>query len=68
MIDDEGGYWDDWLDFIRDSLLKRDLISGEDFGLFTITRDPLEAVQVIDDFIATITPCALSVITGDSAE
>lgn len=50
MIDDEGGYWDDWLDFIRDSLLKRGLISAEDFSLFTITRDPLEAVQVIDDF------------------
>lgn len=50
MIDDEGGYWDDWLDFIRDSLFKRGLISGEDFGLFTMTRDPLEAVQVIDDF------------------
>jgi len=50
MIDDEGGYWDDWLDFVRDSLLKRGLISGEDFSLFTITRDPLEAVQVIDEF------------------
>ena len=50
MIDDGGGYWEDWLDFIRDSLLRRDLISGEDFGLFSITRDPLEAVQLIDDF------------------
>jgi len=50
MIDDEGGYWDDWLDFVRDGLLKRGLISGEDFGLFSITRDPVEAVQIIDDF------------------
>lgn len=50
MIDDEGGYWDDWIDFIRDSLLKRGLISGEDFGLFSITRDPYEAVDIIDDF------------------
>lgn len=50
MIDDEGGYWEDWLAFTRDSLLKRGLISGEDFGLFTITRDPLEAVQLIEDF------------------
>ncbi|MCW8860208.1 MAG: TIGR00730 family Rossman fold protein [Deltaproteobacteria bacterium] len=50
MIDDEGGYWEDWLDFIRDGLFNRGLISGEDFGLFSITRDPLEAVQVIDDF------------------
>ena len=50
MIDDEGGYWEDWLDFLRDSLLQRGLISGEDFSLFTITKDPAEAVQVIDNF------------------
>lgn len=50
MIDDGEGYWEDWLEFVRDSLLKRGLISGEDFGLFTITRDPAEAVQIIDDF------------------
>ncbi len=50
MIDDGDGYWEDWLDFLRDSLLKRGLISGEDFGLFSLTRDPLEAVQMIDDF------------------
>ncbi len=50
MIDDEGGYWEDWLEFTRDSLFKRGLISGEDFGLFTITRDPVEAVKVIEDF------------------
>ncbi|MDA3902160.1 MAG: TIGR00730 family Rossman fold protein [Desulfuromusa sp.] len=50
MIDDDGGYWEDWLDFLRGSLLKRGLISGADFSLFSITRDPAEAVQVIDDF------------------
>ena len=50
MIDDGDGYWDDWFEFLRDSLLKRGLISGEDFGLFSITRDPLEAVQMIDNF------------------
>jgi len=50
MIDDEGGYWEDWFNFIRDSLLKRGLISGEDFSLFSITTDPAEAVQLIDDF------------------
>ncbi len=50
MIDDDGGYWEDWLDFLKDSLLQRGLISGEDFALFSITRDPAEAVQVIDDF------------------
>ncbi len=50
MIDDDGGYWDEFLDFMRDSLLKRGVISGEDFGLFSLVRDPAEAVQVIDDF------------------
>ncbi|PLY00101.1 MAG: TIGR00730 family Rossman fold protein [Desulfuromonas sp.] len=50
MIDDERGYWEDWLDFTRESLLMRGLISGEDFGLFTIVRDPAEAVKIIDDF------------------
>ncbi|WP_026362381.1 TIGR00730 family Rossman fold protein [Geopsychrobacter electrodiphilus] len=51
MIDDDnGGYWDKFLDFIRDPLFKRGLISAEDFSLFTITRDPLEAVNLIDDF------------------
>ncbi|PLX72349.1 MAG: Rossman fold protein, TIGR00730 family [Desulfuromonas sp.] len=51
LIDDENGdYWEVWFDFVKASLLKRGLISGEDFGLFTITRDPAEAVKVIDDF------------------
>jgi len=51
MVDDDNGdYWEDLFYFIRDTLLKRGLISGEDFGLFTLTRDPAEAVQVIDDF------------------
>ncbi len=48
--DDEGGYWEPWFEFMRDTLLTRGLISGEDFGLFTITRDPFEAAQVINDF------------------
>ena len=51
MIDDDnGGYWDMFFDFIRDALLKRGLISGEDFALFTITKSAEEAVQYIDDF------------------
>jgi uncharacterized protein (TIGR00730 family) len=48
--DDAGGYWEPWFEFLRDTLLTRGLISGEDFGLFTITRDPFEAAQVISDF------------------
>jgi hypothetical protein len=51
LIDDENGdYWEPWLKFIKKTLLKRGLISAEDFSLFTITRDPVEAVQVIEDF------------------
>ncbi len=48
--DDKGDYWEIWLDFVKKSLLKKGLISGEDFSLFSITRDPAEAVQMIDDF------------------
>lgn len=51
LIDsDEGDYWEKWFAFIKDTLLPKGLISGEDFSLFTITRDPEEAAQVIDDF------------------
>lgn len=51
LIDDEdGGYWEKWLQFIKDPLLKRGLISGEDFSLFSISRSAAEAVQIIDDF------------------
>ncbi|AMV73557.1 TIGR00730 family Rossman fold protein [Desulfuromonas carbonis] len=48
--DDEGDYWENWFQFVRKTLLKKGLISGEDFSLFTITRDPVEAVKIIDDF------------------
>lgn len=48
--DDNGDYWESWFDFVKDSLLRRGLISGEDFGLFSITRDAEEAVDIIDDF------------------
>jgi uncharacterized protein (TIGR00730 family) len=48
--DDDGSYWEPWFDFIKEVMLKKGLISGEDFSLFTITRDPFEAAQVIDDF------------------
>ncbi|PLX81285.1 MAG: TIGR00730 family Rossman fold protein [Desulfuromonas sp.] len=48
--DDDGSYWEPWFDFIKKVLLKRGLISGEDFSLFTITRDPFEAAQIIADF------------------
>lgn len=51
LIDsDAGDYWEKWFSFLKETLLVKGLISGEDFSLFTITRDPEEAVQVIDDF------------------
>jgi len=51
LIDDnDGSYWEPWFDFIKKVMLKRGLISGEDFSLFTITRDPFEAAQIIHDF------------------
>ena len=51
LIDsDEGDYWEKWFSFLKETLLVKGLISGEDFSLFTITRDPEEAAQVIDDF------------------
>ena len=51
LIDsDAGDYWEKWLAFLKETLLPKGLISGEDFSLFTITRDPEEAAQVIDDF------------------
>ncbi len=48
--DDEGEYWEKILEFMKDILLRKGLISGEDFSLFSITRDPAEAVRIIDDF------------------
>ena len=55
--DDDGSYWERWFEFLRDTLLTRGLISGEDFGLFTITRDPFEAAQVINDFYRVYHSC-----------
>ncbi len=48
--DDHGDYWENWFQFLRKTLLPKGLISGEDFSLFTITRDPLEAVESIENF------------------
>jgi len=48
--DDTGDYWEEWFEFVKKTLLKRGLISGEDFSLFSITRDPVEAVELIDSF------------------
>jgi hypothetical protein len=49
-MDDQKGYWESFLNFIKDSLLMNGFISGEDFSLFTITKSEQEALQVINTF------------------
>jgi uncharacterized protein (TIGR00730 family) len=53
LIDDESGYWERWLDFVKENLLVKGLISAEDFAIFTITSSVDEGVQVIEDFYRT---------------
>jgi uncharacterized protein (TIGR00730 family) len=50
LIDDGDGYWERFFDFVKESLLVKGFISGEDFSLFTITKYEQEAVDVIDTF------------------
>lgn len=50
LIDDETGYWEEWLEFIKIKLLGKGFISSDDFSIFTITRDVDEALDVITEF------------------
>ncbi|MFZ2950212.1 MAG: TIGR00730 family Rossman fold protein [Desulfuromonadaceae bacterium] len=50
LMDDQDGYWEQFLNFIKESLLVKGFISGEDFSLFTITKNEQEALQVINTF------------------
>ena len=50
LMDDQDGYWEQFFDFVKQSLLVKGFISGEDFSLFTITRDEQEALEVINSF------------------
>ncbi len=50
LMDDKDGYWEQFFDFVKESLLVKGFISGEDFSLFTITRDEQEALDVINTF------------------
>jgi len=50
LVDDEDGYWKTWLEFVKECLLGKGFISGEDFSIFTITPNEDEAVRVIEDF------------------
>ncbi len=50
LVDDEDGFWEQFFDFVKEQLLMKGLISGEDFSIFTITKDEKEAVAVIENF------------------
>lgn len=51
MVDKPGGtYWKRWLEFVREELLGRSLISPEDLSLFLITDNINEAVEEITRF------------------
>lgn len=50
LLDDSGGYWEHFFDFVKRSLLVKGFISGEDFSLFTITKNVQEALEVIETF------------------
>lgn len=50
LIDDEEGYWERFFSFVKQSLLVKGFISGEDFSIFTITKDENEAAEIIENF------------------
>lgn len=50
LVDDEEGFWEQFFDFVKEQLLTKGLISGEDFSIFTITKDETEAAAVIETF------------------
>jgi hypothetical protein len=50
LVDDDDGYWEHWFRFLKERLLVMGFISAEDFSIFTITKSPEEAVQVIEEF------------------
>jgi uncharacterized protein (TIGR00730 family) len=50
LMDDQDGYWEQFFEFVKESLLVKGFISGEDFSLFTVTRNEHEALEVINTF------------------
>lgn len=51
LLDQPGGrYWETWLAFLRDFLLKLNLVSPDDFHLFKICGNVEEAVEEITTF------------------
>jgi uncharacterized protein (TIGR00730 family) len=45
-----GTYWKSWLQYVKDHLLRRGLISEEDLALFKTTTDRAEAIEEIAGF------------------
>ena len=50
LVDDQDGYWEQFFNFVKQSLLVKGFISGEDFSIFTVTKDEEEAIEVIENF------------------
>lgn len=50
LVDDLDGYWEQFFDFVKESLLVKGFISGEDFSIFSVTKDENEAAEVIETF------------------
>ena len=50
LVDDGDGFWEQFFNFVKEQLLIKGLISGEDFSIFTITKDENEAAEVIKNF------------------
>lgn len=46
----ENGYWEKWMEFLQDCLVKGGYISPEDVSLLTILNDEKEAVKIITAF------------------
>lgn len=46
-------YWDNYDRFVRDQLLRRNLISSEDLSLYRIIRSPAEGVEWLKFFYST---------------
>lgn len=44
------GYWEKWMEFLQDCLVKGEYISPEDVSLITILNDEKEAVKTITSF------------------
>lgn len=58
LIDRPGGdYWHDWLEYVQKQLLKRGLVSANDFSLFTITDQLDEACEIITRFYSAFHSC-----------